>query len=70
MRINSEHVLKARNMKIKERQKPSFHQITSTQHSHNHAEIRQRFGSWTENITITNEWLKYQKYPEKLINKV
>ena len=64
MRINSEHVLKPRNMK--ERQKPhasSSYQITSTQHNHDHAEIRQiiqQCGSRTENITITNEWLKYQ----------
>ena len=59
MRINSEHVLKPRNMKIEERQKPSSsHPITNTQHNHDHAEIRQiiqQLGSRTENITITNE---------------
>ena len=67
MRMNSEHVLKPRNMKIEERQKPSpSHQITSIQDIHDDVEIRhiiQQFGSSTENITITNEWLKY---PETL----
>ena len=65
----SEHVLKPRNMEIQERQKPSSpHQITSLHHHHDHAEIRQiiqQFASRTESITITNEWRKYHKYPEK-----
>ena len=45
----------------------------ATQHNHDHAEIIQQFGSRTEIITIMNEWLKYQKYPQKpeiLTNKV
>ena len=49
MRINSEHVLKPRNIKIEEHDDRNYH---------HHAEIRQiiqQFGSRTENITITNE---------------
>ena len=74
MGIQSEHVLKPRNIKkIEERQKlPSSHHI-STQHHAEIGQIIQQFGSRTENITTTNEWLKYQKNPEKseiLMNRV